>query len=127
VRAAGRLWNCHFTVNQPMVKAVEALEGRFKRVLLSNTHDLHVRFLRERLPLLARFDGLVLSCEVGHVKPEPEIYRRALEVAQCAPREAAFFDDVSAYVEGARAVGIRARVFTTVERFEADLEELATS
>ncbi len=122
-----RLWNCHFTVNPKMVTAVEALEGRFTRVLLSNTHDLHVRYLRPLLPVLQRFDALVLSCEVGKVKPEPEIYARALQAAGCGAGEAAFFDDVPAYVEGARAVGIAARVFTTVERFEADLAELTTS
>src|SRR4051812_46761469 len=46
------LWNCHFKLNTPMVKRVESLVGRVKLGLLSNTHDLHFRFLRPQLPVL---------------------------------------------------------------------------
>jgi putative hydrolase of the HAD superfamily len=118
------LWNCHFRVHHPMVAAVERLVGRVRLVLLSNTHDQHVAFLRPQLPVLERFEGLVLSCEVGLLKPEPGIYRRALEVAGVAPGEAAFFDDVPRYAEGATALGLHGRVFTSVEAFEADLAAL---
>jgi len=118
------LWNCHFTVNTPMVERVEQLEGRFKRVLLSNTHDQHIAFLRPKLPVLARFDGLVLSCEVGEMKPSPVVYQKALKLEGCEANEACFFDDAAVYVEGARKLGLHARVFTTVEQFDADLAEL---
>jgi glucose-1-phosphatase len=118
------LWNCHFTLNRPMVELVEGLVGRLKLVLLSNTHDQHVAFLRPQLPVLERFEGLVLSCEVGAVKPEPAIYRRALAVAGVAPGEAAFFDDVPRYAEAASALGIAGRQFTTTEAFAAQLRGL---
>ena len=118
------LWNCHFTLNPPMIERVEQLEGRFQRVLLSNTHDQHIAFLRPKLPLLERFDGLVFSCEVGEMKPSPVVYQRALSLAGCAANEACFFDDAVAYVEGARRLGLHAHVFTTVEQFDADLEAL---
>lgn len=118
------LWCCHFTVDAEMVREVEAQVGRRRLVLLSNTHDLHVRWVRERVPLLDRFDALVLSCEVGLVKPERAIYLRALEAAAVPPEEAVFFDDVEAYARAAEQVGMRGRVFTTVERFRADLAAL---
>lgn len=118
------LWNCHFEVNAEMVPLVEGLLGRVKVVLLSNTHDLHVRFLRQKLPLLSRFDGLTLSCELGLMKPEPAIYRHALAQAGAAPEEAVFFDDVAAYVEGARAVGMHAQLFTGAPGVRAELARL---
>jgi putative hydrolase of the HAD superfamily len=118
------LWNCHFRVNHPMVAAVQHLVGRVRLVLLSNTHDQHVAFLRPQLPVLERFEGLVLSCEVGLLKPEPGLYQRALEVAGVAPGEAAFFDDIPRYADAATALGIHGRVFTSVEAFEADLAAL---
>ena len=121
------LWNCHFTLNPPMVARVEQLAGRFKLVLLSNTHDQHLAFLRPQLPVLERFEGLVLSCEVGSVKPEPAIYRRALQVAGVPGEEAAFFDDIPRYAQAATALGIAGRVFTTVEAFDATLAELEAS
>lgn len=118
------LWNCHFTINEPMVTMVQFLVGQLKLVLLSNTHDQHVAYLRPKLPVLEQFDALVLSCEVGHLKPEKAIYEKALAAAGTAPWKTAFFDDVRSYAIGATQVGIHGRVFTTVEQFQEDLARL---
>lgn len=115
------LWSSHFTVHAPMVARVERLVEELPLVLLSNTHDQHLEWILPRVPVLRRFRGLVLSCQEGLVKPEPAIYRRALEVAGTAPARTAFFDDVPAYVEAARAVGLEGHVFTTPEAFDAAL------
>nr|WP_075010284.1 HAD family phosphatase [Stigmatella aurantiaca] len=118
------LWSSHFTVHEAVLPSVEALEGRVKRVLLSNTNVLHVAYLRPRLPLLQRFDAVLMSCEVGLVKPEPAFFQLALERAGCAPHEAAFFDDLPEYVEAANALGIRGHLFTTAPAFAAQLAAL---
>ena len=118
------LWNCHFTLNVPMLRKVESLVGRVKLGLLSNTHDLHLRFLRPMLPVLERFDALILSYEEGLMKPAPELYRRALEKLNVEPERAAFFDDVLRYAEGASAVGIHGRLFTSAMDFDLQLAQL---
>ncbi|NBD13781.1 MULTISPECIES: HAD family phosphatase [Corallococcus] len=118
------LWSSHFTVHDAVLPRVEGLQGRVKRVLVSNTNALHVAYVKPLLPLLQRFDALVLSCEVGHVKPEPAIYRLALEKAGCAPEEAAFFDDLPEFVDAARALGLRGFVFTDAPAFDAQLKSL---
>jgi glucose-1-phosphatase len=118
------VWNCHFTLHEAMVLEVERLVGRIPLVLLSNTHDQHIAFLRPRLPVLERFDALVLSYEVGLVKPEPAIYARALELAKVSASRAAFFDDVSRYAEAATALGLYGRVFTTAAAFREQLRDL---
>ncbi|MBS1150154.1 MAG: hydrolase, haloacid dehalogenase-like family [Myxococcaceae bacterium] len=118
------LWNSHFQINVPMVKRVESLVGQFKLCLLSNTHDLHFEPLRPQLPVLEKFDALVLSYEEGLMKPAPALYRTALKRLQVAPERAAFFDDVQSYADGASAVGIHGRLFTDVETFDRQLAEL---
>jgi glucose-1-phosphatase len=118
------LWSSHFTVHEAVLPRVERLVGRVKLVLLSNTNVLHVAWIKPRLPLLGRFDDLVLSCEVGLVKPEPAIYQEALRRAGCAPHEAAFFDDLPEYVQAANALGIRGHLFTTAQSFNAQLKAL---
>ncbi len=118
------LWNCHFKINTPMVKRVEALVGKVKLCLLSNTHDLHFELLRPQLPVLEKFDALVLSYQEGLMKPAPALYRTALQRLSVAADKAAFFDDIPAYAEGASAVGIHGRVFTDVETFDRDLAQL---
>ncbi|GMU58597.1 MAG: hypothetical protein AMXMBFR34_03600 [Myxococcaceae bacterium] len=118
------LWNCHFTIHDEMARVVEGLVGKTRLVLLSNTHDQHVAWLRPRLPVLEKFDALVLSCEVGAVKPERAIYQRAVDAAQVPAHRAVFFDDVARYAEAAIEAGLQGRVFTTVPHFLDDLREL---
>jgi putative hydrolase of the HAD superfamily len=118
------LWNCHFTVHDAVLPRVEGLVGRVKLVLLSNTNKLHMAYLRPLLPLLERFDAVLASCEVGHVKPEPAFYQLALERTGCAPHEAAFFDDLPEFVEAANALGIRGQLFTDAPTFDAQLKAL---
>lgn len=117
-------WSCHFTLNPPMIRLVERLAGKVRLVLLSNTHDLHVANLRPLLPVLEKFDELVLSCEVGHMKPEPEIYALAIAAAKVPPDRAVFFDDVEAYVEGARKAGLHAHVVRSAAEVPAQLAAL---
>jgi glucose-1-phosphatase len=121
------MWSCHFTVHQAVLPLVESLVGRVRLVLVSNTNEPHIRWVRARLPLLARFDGLVLSHEVGLAKPDAAIFREALARARAAPDRAAFFDDLPEYVDAANRLGIHGRVFTTAERFRAQLAELGVA
>ena len=56
------------------------------------------------------------------MKPAPEIYQAAIESVDCEPREIFFMDDKLENVEGARAAGLDAVIFTTAEQL---VEELA--
>lgn len=118
------VWTCHFALNEPMIAMVQFLVGQVKLVLLSNTHDQHVSFLRPQLPVLEQFDGLVFSCETGLIKPEKGIYEKALSLAGTSPWKTAYFDDIKSYAIAATQVGMHGRVFTTVEQFQEDLAKL---
>jgi putative hydrolase of the HAD superfamily len=61
----------------------------------------------DRLGLEDEVDAVVLSCEVGAVKPDPAIYRTALDRLGAIPAEAAYVDDQSVYCDGATALGMR--------------------
>lgn len=118
------LWNCHFTLHEAVLPRIEELASRVKLLLFSNTNDQHTRFLFPQLPVLKRFDHLLLSYEVGAVKPERAFFEAGLAKAGTAPEETAFFDDVGEYVDAARALGIEGRLFTDAARFDADLKAL---
>jgi putative hydrolase of the HAD superfamily len=60
------------------------------------------------LQLGAELDVIVLSFEVGALKPAPEIFLDALERLDAAPAECWFIDDQVSYCDGARRLGIRA-------------------
>jgi len=118
------LWNCHFRIHREVLPMVEALFGQVKVFLLSNTNEMHWRFIRPLIPQFARFDGLVISCDLLLAKPDPEIFQVALAQAGARAEEAAYFDDVPRYVEAAAALGIQARVFTDAPNFRKQLAPL---
>lgn len=67
------------------------------------------------------FDHMIISAEVSLMKPDPRIYRLALEELEARAEESVFLDDVLANVEGAQAVGMTGIHFTQPEKA---LEEL---
>ncbi len=57
-------------------------------------------------PVLRRFDVVVESVLEGVRKPDPEIYRRALERLGVAPAETVMLDDLGPNLKPARALGM---------------------
>ena len=66
------------------------------------------RTVVDGLALEAEMDAIVLSFEVGSMKPDPGIYLEALRLLGARPEDAVFVDDQQGFVDGASAVGIRA-------------------
>ena len=118
------LWNCYFRIHHEVWPMVEALFGKVKVLLLSNTNEIHWRYLKQLFPQFARFDGLVLSHELMLAKPDSEIFQVALRRAKVRPENAAYFDDVPRFVAAACALGIHGRVFTDAPTFRTQLAEL---
>jgi len=64
---------------------------------------------------------LVWSYQLHMAKPDPEIYRYVLKELGTLPDETLFLDDKLVNIQAARALGIRAIHFSTVEQLRADL------
>jgi putative hydrolase of the HAD superfamily len=91
---------------------VWALAARFRRTggraaFLSNSGPEVMARVRERWPLDARFDAVVISCEVGVSKPDPRIYQLCLDRLGLPAPETLFVDDRADNIEGAARVGLR--------------------
>jgi putative hydrolase of the HAD superfamily len=113
------IWSCIFTHELLPESMLEGLAKRYRLVLLSNTNALHFEMLRGAYGhLLRHFDDLVLSYEVKAMKPRPEIFRAAVASARCLPGECFYTDDIAAYIEGARKLGIDAVQFESREQIE---------
>ncbi len=77
----------------------------YRLFVLSNMSRDFIDFLR-RQEVYANFEGDVVSCEVGVVKPMPQIYDILLEKFSLEPEETIFIDDRRENVEAAAAKGI---------------------
>ena len=122
----------HVMDHQELIDGTEAIAYRLKQAgyrvfaLTDNVHEI-VAHLKSRHQFWTLFEGAVVSAEVGLMKPDPAIFRHAMDTFGLVAAETAFFDDIQANVDGARAIGMEARLFTTPSRCEDDLRGLGLS
>ena len=116
------IWSSIFLPETLIPEAmIAALARRYRLLLLSNTNAIHFEMVRRNYPLLGHFHDFVLSHEVKAMKPAPAIYREAVARAGCPPAECFFTDDIAAYVAAAKAEGIDAVQFTSLEQLETEM------
>jgi putative hydrolase of the HAD superfamily len=106
------------------------LVGRLKRkwglkvVVVSNegrelnAHRIHT-FQLDRLA-----DIFVSSCYVQRLKPDPGIFRLALDLAQVSPSEVVYIENTAMFVEVARGFGIQAVVHKSFTETRMALAQL---
>ena len=82
----------------------------YRIYLLSNAGTNHGEYWT-RIPGSDLFDGLVVSAEVGCIKPEREIYGILIDRFSLVPEECVFVDDLPLTVEAATRWGMRGIVF----------------
>jgi glucose-1-phosphatase len=100
------------------------LAKRYRLCLLSNTDPIHVAHLEATFEPMRYFPRRIYSCAVGVSKPNPLIYRSALEACQVAAKDALYIDDIPSYAEAARNLGLAAIVFKSPEQLSSDLQAL---
>jgi putative hydrolase of the HAD superfamily len=77
-----------------------------------------------RFGLRRYFKVAFSSCYVGLRKPEPAMYRRAIDILGCPPQRILFIDDREENVAGAAAAGIKAVRFVGAEALRSELNNL---
>ena len=118
------IWNEIFFLsknNQSVYNLVKILKGRYKIALLSNINILHFEYLKKNFPIFHAFHNIVTSFEVGIRKPDPLIFKKALDLLQAQPQDAFYTDDRPEFTERASGMGIRGFVFTGIEQLKMDL------
>jgi glucose-1-phosphatase len=90
------------------VELLTLLRPRFRLAALSNSNELHWERNTNNLGLTSLFELAISSHQVGLYKPDPQMYLIALDRLGVSPDRVMFFDDVSANVTAASALGIRA-------------------
>jgi putative hydrolase of the HAD superfamily len=118
------LWSAIF-LPDPLLPdgLLESLHRRYRLVLLSNTNEIHFEMIRRTYPILRHFDALVVSHEVGALKPDERMYAEAVRRAACEPAQCFYTDDVPAFVEGGRRFGLDAVQFTGASDLQRHLRD----
>ena len=107
---------CEFAVN---------LKKDYRLVLMSNVNVLQFERIRKNFPIISQMDALVLSYEVGAMKPDLKIYESAIKAAKATPERIIYTDDRPELVEGGIKAGIKSSfVFKDLEGFRLDLQSI---
>lgn len=114
-----RMW----TTQNPEMLAwqVKLMDRGIRTAILSNMGDNVLANMKREFDWLPRFDILVWSYQMRMAKPEPAIYHHVLKELGTRPEETLFLDDKLVNVEAARALGMAAIQFSTVEKLRVDL------
>lgn len=85
-------------------------EGTYKLILLSNTNDIHIDWVKEHISFFEEFkncfDAFYLSQEINLRKPEHSIYKFVLEQHKLTPEETLFIDDTPENTQAAAELNI---------------------
>jgi 2-haloacid dehalogenase len=126
IRAYGERWI--ETLGGAIEEAVKIFdELRSRRIpcyALTNFSPASFPIARRHFPFLNRFDGYVVSGELGIKKPDPAIYLHMLSKFKLKPEEAFFIDDRLENVQAARALGIRSHHFENAHALRLELRAL---
>ena len=114
--------------NQELLDYIAELHKDYKTAILSN---VNVGVLERKLSpeiLRTHFDALIVSAEVGVVKPDVRIYQLAAERLGVETSECLFIDDQERYCQPAREEGMQAIKYSSVSQLKDELQAiLATS
>jgi epoxide hydrolase-like predicted phosphatase len=108
-----------------MLTALERLRATGVRVgVLSNSWGSHPFDPYAGWDLERRFDAVVVSDRVRLRKPDSKIYHLAVQRLGVPAEQCVFVDDVAAYLEPARAMGMTVVLQTDATTAVAELERL---
>jgi HAD superfamily hydrolase (TIGR01509 family) len=111
-----------FSVNEDVVSLLPALKEKYKLFLLSNTNSIHQKYGWQKYEFLKYFDSLILSHEVGSVKPEEKIFKEVEKSSGLRSAEHFYIDDIQEYVDAAKKIGWDAVQFVDYNQLLGDLK-----
>ena len=114
-----RMWT---TQNPAMLAWQHQLKERgIRTAILSNMGDTVLANIEREFNWLANFDVLIWSYQHNMAKPDPAIYRLALEQLGTPPEETLFIDDKQPNIDAAHALGLVGILFSTVEHLREQI------
>lgn len=97
-------------IDRTLVETIRSLRGKYHTGLISNAWSGLRQFITKE-KVIDIFDTVIISAEIGVVKPSAGIYEVALKQAKVKASEAVFVDDMPANVEACEKVGMKGILF----------------
>ena len=110
-----------------LVSYIRQLKKRYQTAIISNYASNLRDELTNQFQIADAFDEIIISCEEKVMKPDPEIFHRALARLGRQPHEAVFIDDFKHNTTAAEALGLAAIHFQPGINLPHALQQLGIS
>ncbi len=111
-----------YDTNPQAVEYVKKVrQAGYKTVICSNNFPARINGLQKRFGFLDDFDVVVLSYEVGFVKPDKGIFEALVKKSGVLPTEIIYSDDDESKMYGAKELGINTFLYTDFPAFVGHL------
>lgn len=97
-------------IDRALVETIRSLRGKYHTGLISNAWSGLREFITKE-KVIEIFDTVIISAEIGVVKPSAGIYEVALKQAKVKASEAVFVDDMPANIEACEKIGMKGILF----------------
>jgi HAD superfamily hydrolase (TIGR01509 family) len=124
IREFHDVWSDFFDDTVPGVEELlERVRAKYRVAFLSNSNEVHAELIPRKFPsLFEKDDRFIFSHRFKVAKPDPEIFRRALDTVGTTAQQVVFIDDLSENVAAARSLGMQAFQFIDALSLTRQLE-----
>lgn len=102
---------------------LRVLKRNYPLIIVSNTNEAHIDFVRSNYRVLDYFDHHIFSYEVGSLKPDRKIFEEAIKTAGYPAAALFFTDDRAENISAASLLGMTAHQFRTESQLVNALHE----
>jgi len=121
-----RLKSSEIVKNGPLISYIGVLKQHYKIGLLSNISSNWIQTSLLTAQEIMLFDDMILSHQVGLIKPDPEIFKLTCRRLGVKPETAVLVDDIQNNCIAARAVGMQAICYQDFAQFKTELNALSS-
>ncbi len=117
-----KLWAESYQVNSDIVDVLKRYRNvGIKTGVVSNSDQYRKKHMEKRHSDF--MDYSIISSDIGSLKPEKEIFMKAIEKANMSPKNIIYVDDRESHAKKATELGMQGEVFSTLEDLKLKLKK----
>lgn len=118
------IWYSSYKINKGMRPLIKKLQKRYKIVAVSGNNPEKVEYLKKKYSLNKLFDGYFFSFEYGVNKPNPKLFKIAMNKLKVKPKDCLIIDDSRKTIGNAKKLGCKTILFKNIVQTTKDLTKL---
>jgi len=120
-----KIWCNVFSEKSQMIEMAKKINRKYEIFIFSNTDEIHFPYIWEKFPSIHFFkENLMLSYEIGSVKPELDSYEMALNKFDLKFEECLFIDDRPINIQVAESLGMKGILHEEFEETKEKISEI---